>query len=596
MLLFLSDVKTRVNRASQLEISPACYGNIDAKSESLVETTNESAVRYLIQKQGISFDKMFYFATNKVRGKIENPKANLVYKDDAEKEYTHEEYFRKRLNLFYPVTEENLQPVFFDENKPAEETITAVIDMAEKIQEEISSTEEDVYIHADFTGGMRHANIIMLVLMRLLQYNNNVKLGKIVYSNFVPNREVNYVEEANGIYNLFDIIAGAEEFANFGSVKALEKYFENKKKTPSLQKLLDAMRNFSDEIRMTHAGKFSAVAENLRKAFYEFKSEGDSNSRLMLLMRQRMAEEYREILKPEVTALDHISWCLRHDYIQQALTLFNEKIPEVLFDWKILELTEEGEKQVRAYEGEKEKGEIEKVGICYYTVNRYDAYKSEINSEFSKCKTKFFQDIKKFAKELCLKEISLEAAMEKVDKSLEVHGFEWENMDGLKDAFDCFDRWVKDPKLLKDLDDKDVFLQRMIEVLKNKDMYQAFSDDKYGKARLKRLASLFESKGIEEKEYKELFQLSLLPSTHFDNLRFAEKHGVLKMNVSREDRQRLKKILQNGQILKDQRNKCNHGRNDEDVMSADALKILMMQSIDLLRKMKKDGGQEKLSL
>ncbi len=596
MLLFLSDVKTWVNKESKLEISPARYVNIDAKSESWVETTNESAVRYLIQKQGISFDKMFYFATNKVRGKIENPREKLVYKDDAGKEYTHEEYFKKRLAFFYPVTEENLQPVPFDEDKLAEETITTVIDMAEKIQKEISSTEEDVCIYADFTGGMRHANIIMLVLMRLLQYNNNVKLGKIVYSNFVSGRDVNYVEEANGIYNLFDIIAGAEEFANFGSVKALEKYFENKKKTQSLQKLLDAMRNFSDEIRMTHAGKFSAVAENLRKAFYEFEPAGDSNSRLMLLMKQRMEEEYREILKPEVTALDHISWCLHHDYVQQALTLFNEKIPEVLFDWKILELTEEGEKQVRDYEEEKEKGEIEKVGICYYTVNRYDAYKSEINSEFSKCKRGFCKDIKNFAKELCLKEISVEAAMEKIDKSLEVHGFDWENIDGLKDAFRCLERWGNAPQLLKDLDDRDDFLQRMIEVLKNKDMYQAFLNDKYGKARLQRLASLFKDKGIEEKEYRALFQLSLLPSTHFDNLKFAEKHGVLKMNLSGEDRKRLKKILQNGQILREQRNKCNHGRNDEDVMSADALKSLMVQSIDMLRQMEKAGGQEKLSL
>ncbi len=99
--------------------------------------------------------------------------------------------------------------------------------MAAKIQKYIQGEDmpagSKMVLHADCTGGLRHTNMMMLGIMRLLQYNN-IEIGMILYSNYKKKK----VEEANEIYHFFDLIAGAEEFVRFGSVSAILDYYHNK--------------------------------------------------------------------------------------------------------------------------------------------------------------------------------------------------------------------------------------------------------------------------------------------------------------------------------------------------------------------------------
>lgn len=98
--------------------------------------------------------------------------------------------------------------------------------MAAKVDAFIAALPNDdsLVLHADCTGGMRNAAMVMMAVLRLMQYDDRVSIGDILYSNWSKR----IVERANNIYALFDLIAGAEEFVRFGSVQTLRDYYKTR--------------------------------------------------------------------------------------------------------------------------------------------------------------------------------------------------------------------------------------------------------------------------------------------------------------------------------------------------------------------------------
>lgn len=317
LLLFLSDAKT-VKRDDKVIIQSAIFDGEEIK------ITNESAVRHLLKKK-ISLDKIFILASKKIRSDIEN------YSDDG-KPITHLDFFLKRVENILPDTTCETFP--YDENISGDENLKSVADMAGKIQSYAAQFKgEEIILHVDLTGGMRHINMMMLDLTRLLEYSG-LTVGSLLYSNFGKKT----VEELKNIYDLFQLIAGVEEFVNFGSVKALKNYYADKNLSEPLQKLLAAMENFAEAIKLCHYGQFSDAIINLHDAVRDFEpSSDDVQDILMARLIERIREDYhRLIVNRDLDDLEVIRWCLEKDYLQQALTLYTERIPEYLGEKRLI--------------------------------------------------------------------------------------------------------------------------------------------------------------------------------------------------------------------------------------------------------------------
>ncbi len=350
LLLFLSDVKVDKNTGI---VSTATYSNISKnEDERTTETTNESAVRYLAKIKNAPPDKIFYFASKTVKAPIKN------FTVDG-KEISHVKYFENRIknDIVGNDIEKVMEPCEFDEDAAMSKTMDTVIEMASKIQAYVETEKNDkVTLHVDMTGGMRHASLMMLVITRLIQYSG-VKIGYILYSNF--HRGI--VEESNDIYNLFDLISGAEEFVRFGSVEAIQSYFEGKKDVPGvLKNLLDAMKKFADAIKISRRMEFQKALEGLQTAYKKFNEEAGNisslNYNLMQQMKSRIIQEYSTLLTNK--ADDYISiidWCLAHGYIQQSLTLYTECLPYMLITKNAVIDVEENLKNAVINQAEKDR-------------------------------------------------------------------------------------------------------------------------------------------------------------------------------------------------------------------------------------------------
>ena len=330
LLLFLSYIK--VGNTGKVE-------SHDYKEVGKAFSTNESAVRYLFQKAG-SVDKVFMFVSDGVRKEMMYGKGEAAkpYLDEQGRHRTHVEYFIDSLRDI--VAEDAFVQIVFDDCGNGDNTLGSALEMSDSIKAYVDSVSSDteVVLHADFTGGLRSAMMAMMAVVRLMQYSG-IKTGEMLYSNF----QAKEVEESGYIYDLFDVVSGAEEFANFGSVNTIRRYFRHREIPAVLERLLDAMGRFSEEIRLCHRKQLERAVTDLCRCIEAFAASDsrDIESRLMHQLETRIKSDYASLWADDADIMSLIRWCLEHDYLQQALTLFVEGIPDYLYEHGIFQLPED---------------------------------------------------------------------------------------------------------------------------------------------------------------------------------------------------------------------------------------------------------------
>lgn len=416
LLLFLSDVKIKDGI-----VSGATYNNIDGEPAL---TTNESAVRYLLQRSPL--DKIFIFASKKIREPIAN------YRTDAGSEQTHLEFFLERVKKFWSDADWEVYP--YDETKGGAENLRSVAEMAGLIQK--FAAGDEVTLHVDLTGGMRDVNIMMLDLTRLLEYSG-LKIGHILYSDFGKKTVV----ELKNIYDLFQLTAGVEEFVNFGSVKALKIYYRDKSVSEPLQKLLDAMENFAEAIKLCHYGQFRDAIINLHDAVNDFDkyTSADVEDILMARLIERIRKDYHNIIvKRELDDAQVIRWCLEHDYLQQALTLYTERIPEYLGE-KFIVPSESVDKKISALI------KNDRRNYFYYLLNVYTSSTDRTSKGL-----KFYCNAVK-SDTVGKKDVDVDAWFERLRAKLEPLKNSLSDEQRLRAQLETFNKIRREPQILREL-------------------------------------------------------------------------------------------------------------------------------------------------
>ncbi len=558
MLTFLSDVKAK----SANEIRTTRYeGDI-----GLCYTTNESAIRYEIKQEHHNLEKIFVFASRKVREDLityRDTKDNktVVYHDKDGKSWTHLEYFVKRVAPILPDCENCIDIEEYDEKAEIKSNMNVIVAMAKKIRQYVQKLpyEDSLVLHVDFTGGMRHAAMIMMVLTRLLQYDKRVQIGDIVYSNY----EKQIVEKANDIYDLFSLAAGAEEFVRFGSIQTLKDYYKEKSQSPALQALLEAMEAFAEAINLCHYGEFKKAVSQLRGAVNYFSQHEEKvvdeevrlNDAFMDSLYNRIYYDYKDLLEPEEPDdLTLILWCVSHSYLQQALTLYTERIPEILISKGIVSLTESGEKAFIEQFKNDNSGTSEAFKICN---KLYDKHMQEA---IDKKKAAYCSELRKCLKMLQQQEVRPENVFDVLQSTME------SLFTGIPAAFDDEDLLKRRLKFYQELytkpkitweayKDNSIFQSIQVQCVKNREMdlkkFENLPAYKKGKA----IATFMSQMDL--RNTLEFFSDIHIP--YSERMMTNVENGWVRSAVSPDT---LRQIMEQYYKIKNERNHTNHARLD----------------------------------
>jgi len=321
------------------------------------------------------------------------------YEDAEGRGWTHYGYFLHRISDIVPNVEDIAESIDFDEQAPIEENMDTLIEVASSVRRYAQDVRRDdptaeIVLHVDCTGGLRNASMILIALMRLVQYER-IAIGKVIYSNYQAHR----VEEVKPLYAFFDLVAGAEEFVRHGEVSVLRDYFRAREKSPALERLLAAMHGFAEELTLCHYGELRTAIDELRRRIEAFPDESSASisaeavqsDNLMRQMLVRIREDYSTILTEEVDDIALIGWCIDRGFLQQSITFFTERVPELLVNSGFLCLKPEHQENFLAC---LEKDPMHR-NAGFYLVNEYRGEKLP-SEEFHKVQTAWRDARRKF--------------------------------------------------------------------------------------------------------------------------------------------------------------------------------------------------------
>ena len=181
---------------------------------------------------------------------------------------------------------------------------------------------EEVYI--DYTGGLRDINYQMISIIQYME-TRGINCKKILYSNWYDKK----IYDLDNTYSLEKLISGIREFINTGNAVSISNFFEQLQNIPELvKKVLDNINSYAFAMSVINIDKIEQARKNLQNSLKKLENESNL-SNLYAEMFKALSPIIREkmLLDGEINYPRMIHWCLENRLIQQAVTLYIEKMP-----------------------------------------------------------------------------------------------------------------------------------------------------------------------------------------------------------------------------------------------------------------------------
>ncbi|WP_295217244.1 TM1812 family CRISPR-associated protein [Ruminococcus sp.] len=291
--------------------------------------TPDAPVKYIFQllhSEGKTLDKILCIAT----------KETLIPMEQAS---------RSAYDLFCDMVSAHCS----SQGRPLPEIITipnafSSFQIAQPIREILSHIHANDSIFLDTTGGARNTSYLLMFLVRFLEYDN-VRLEKAVYSSL---GSTNAIVDVTSLYQMFHLINAANTFAVFGNVNELDSIFRSHK-NPVIHRTINAMHQFSDAIQLCRTNLDDTLNE-LNESLCALSGETLTDENEMLF--QRIIGMIRKKFfltdgKTRIDYLDIIRWCLDNNLLQQAITVYVEKLPDYLCQHSFLTVSPQKAKEIK---------------------------------------------------------------------------------------------------------------------------------------------------------------------------------------------------------------------------------------------------------
>ena len=241
--------------------------------------------------------------------------------------------------------------------------------ISNKFAELIFNNDTKTPVYIDYTSGLRDVSFLMTSIIRYLQFID-VELKKIIYSK--KNGDNGQIYDIDYIYNMYEFINGVSEFVNTGNAWQLKNLYDkiNVDKEPKIHNLIDAINDFSETLSLCALANLEKTYNGLTAAIDAFEKDEKAGG-----LYSQMFKTMLSIIKDKMPIADYdkkqylmypklIWWCAENGMLQQALTIYTEKMPiyylNVWNDEKIndlvklnsIELTEaDSSKEVKGFYG-----------------------------------------------------------------------------------------------------------------------------------------------------------------------------------------------------------------------------------------------------
>lgn len=185
-----------------------------------------------------------------------------------------------------------------------------------------------VHLYMDMQGGDRNAVSQMNAIAELLERQGVKIMGRYAndYNPTRRDRPLHTIREVSKEYRTYDLISAMDIFAQYGWGDRLEQYFKGDIDEDSKEsRLIGAIKQASSAICQCNAEGFDSAVKQIEKLEAEF--ENPEKVTEMDVVYQDIHENYASLFGAKYRYVEQIRWCLKKSFLQQALTIFEAKMP-----------------------------------------------------------------------------------------------------------------------------------------------------------------------------------------------------------------------------------------------------------------------------
>lgn len=329
--------------------------------------TNESIFKTFVQMKGIKetggIHKNIVLVSNAV----------LNNKNELYDNQTAYEYYENLKNQISPNTELIKIPTENQDNTSRK--------IAEILNDICDYIGKDDVVYIDSAGGRRTTSNAIQLLVKLLQYKG-ISNPYSLYSDI--NGAEKTISDTSAFLKMTDLLDGFNEFMTTGRSYKLseclhyaERKLDNVLKSKStvedilhtmiefpekqldsrVEELLKIMIEFSDKIQLGNIDNLDITVQNLKEKIQECEKITDEDSIELVILKQFLPVIKEKLLGDEkrINYAKIVKWCLENYLIQQALTIFVEKIPVYLFEEQIIKYKGDIRKAKEEYRSARQK-------------------------------------------------------------------------------------------------------------------------------------------------------------------------------------------------------------------------------------------------
>ena len=381
--------------------------------------TNEAPIKYLMQKLNATdekLDKLILIASDDVNQKVEiklqKDEGNKKEVEQFEADYgngkmTSVEILEDKIAKFS--IEKNIPCPKFEEVELSngvngdgfsEISDTAVVNAVDEVNQKLIDESREcrnLNVYIESKGGVRYVIVMLLSVMNILEkVYANIKLQGVysmIYNKKTEDKKIPILDTSM-TYASIELFSAMNEFIYYGRAKALEDYFEKrftkrkesdekydpvifqdiKKCINKLQKIADDMQLCRTEQIIDDFYESESIRDVLNNFKLKYEKEKDPDSKIFLSVIENILSEYTDIyanLNPNkfLNLPKIIKWCIDKDYIQQALTLCSEKLPQYFIESGILCISDKLRDCIQ--ENISDNTNAEKYELSYYMISTF---------------------------------------------------------------------------------------------------------------------------------------------------------------------------------------------------------------------------------
>lgn len=223
---------------------------------------------------------------------------------------------------------------------------------AELLNDVCNKISQNDVVYIDSAGGMRTTSNQIQLLAKLLKYKG-IKNPNNLYAD-IQNKNNCKIIDTGDFQRMMDLADSLNEFMTSGKSNQLYSYFNNEKAPIEVLNLISAMTEFSDKLQIGDVDYLEETLQKLEIAIKDFENVESNEDVGFTILKQFLPVIKTKLLSNETSDyLKIIKWCVDNGLIQQAITLFVEKIPIYIFNKGLIKYNGDIQMAKRDFESKK---------------------------------------------------------------------------------------------------------------------------------------------------------------------------------------------------------------------------------------------------